>query len=218
MSAELDLPEPSEPRAPTTQEAADPTFGPWYGDLQLVARERVAAPPPPKPKPERAELPPPTAEELEAWDRLDPEGEAQLHAWDQAHVAELSNWWRELQCFRLAVVSVGNRSYNDNDAERWQAFMIVFAPVTDGWINAALGSQPEILSNSKLIGPFLEVHELLSGGYPRAFEAGDAYMLEELDLSWARVSSKIDDRFTRMSASAIVLDLAACRSWLDTFG
>jgi hypothetical protein len=157
---------------------------------------------------------------LAAWDRKDPEGEALLRSWDQAHVAELSSWWRELQCLRLALVSVGNTTYNSNDAARWQTFAGMFRPAADSWMSALLS--PEILSNSKAIARILEAHELLISAYPNAFEAGDAWELQSCDEQWTVVANKLDEYLTQVGASRPALDpehpddVVACRSLLDS--
>ena len=94
----------------------------------------------------------------------------------------------------------------------------------DRWIERVVGPDAKILSNSKLIGPILEAHEIISRDYPDAFVAGDTDRLNSLDARWMVVAEKLDDGLGRMSATPVALepedpdDLQICRSWLDTLG
>lgn len=224
VSASIDAPaaEPAATSTPTSEEPEpDPWHGRWYGDLRVTPREVVEVVEQPQPEGDTAELPPPTPEELAAWDRKSPDAEAPLREWDRANVAMLSAWWRELQCFHLAIVSVGNSTFNSNDAQRWQAFSKMYQPRVIPWISSVLSGHPELLSNSKAIARLLEAHELLSYQYPDAFEAGDAWQLQLCDEQWTNVARALDGYLGEIGASDVTLDredgddLAACRALLD---
>jgi hypothetical protein len=225
VSAELQGP-PAEPQTNTAAPSSDPAsaHGRWYGDLKVVPRKLVAQPEPsPSDKDgDGWELPPPTAEELAAWDRKDSAHEAELREWDRANLDEVSGWWHELQCFHLAVTSVGNSTYNANDAERWLLFESVYEEAVRVWLPNVTNPQPGVISSSKAFGYALEAEELLRA-YPGAFERGDAAELQQLDEQWANMAMRFNNYLAQLGASRPALDpehaddLATCRSFLDSW-
>jgi hypothetical protein len=212
------------PAEPQTKPAAPPSeplpVTSWYGDLKVTPRKQAAQGEPSPP--DDSTLPEPTAEELDAWEQT-AKHETSLREWDQANLAEVTRWWLELQCLHLAVVSVGNSTYNANDSARWLEFESVYAVATSEWMSMITNPRPEVISSSKAFGYALEAHDLLWTGYPMSFKDGDAEKLQNLDEWWARIAKKFNNYLVQLGESRPALDpenpddLAACRPFLDSW-
>ena len=162
-------------------------------DPEQEALEKAGYKPNPKPRP--TGLPPPTDEEFAAWDRKDPDGERHLHKYDKANLKKLLNYWAELDCFRekmkLEGAKVVGAEPGSPTEEQWHQFKQIFIPMVNTWQQRMLASEPRILEKSKLIGHFLEAHELVMNGYPGAYNDSDAVAIATADAHWTIVESKV---------------------------
>ena len=149
----------------------------------------------PKPKPRPKGLGDPTKEEFDAWNRSDPEGEKHLHKWDKAHLDAMLGYWEELECFREEIKKEGEKARGAEPGspteEQWHQFKRVFIPHVNGWQQRLFAEQPRIQEKSKFVGNFLEAHELVMNGYPKAYNSNDAKELEKADLHWQVIEAKM---------------------------
>jgi len=149
----------------------------------------------PKPKKRPTGMPEPTAAELAAWDRKDPEGEKHLYKYDKKNLKKLVNYWQELECHREAVKVEGKKAFGvepgSPEEEKWYQFKQIFIPKINSWQQRLLSNEPRIMEKSKMIGHFFEAHELVMNGYPVAYNNGDEAELEKADLHWLVVENKI---------------------------
>jgi hypothetical protein len=174
------------------------------GDSKTLAEKMAADPeaellakagyvPNPKKRPEG--LPPPTDEEFKAWDRKDPEGEKHLYKFDKANLAKMFNYWKELGCFREKMKEEGEKVLGAEPGtpveEQWHQFKQLFIPMVNTWQQRLLATEPRILEKSKLIGHFLEAHELAMNGYPDAYNNNDKVAIATADAHWTIVENKI---------------------------
>ncbi|HEY8380049.1 MAG TPA: hypothetical protein VIK91_26345 [Nannocystis sp.] len=140
-------------------------------------------------------LPPPTDEEFRAWDRKDPEGEKHLHKFDKANLKKMFGYWRELGCFREKMKEEGEKAKGAEPGspteEQWYQFKQVFIPMVNHWQQRLFANEPRILEKSKLIGHFLEAHELVMHGYPDAYNNNDDNAIAQADAHWVIVENKI---------------------------
>lgn len=148
-----------------------------------------------KPKPRPEGLPPPTDAEFKAWNRKDPGGEKHLYKWDKSHVDKMMRYWEELQCFQEKMKEEGEKAMGAEpgspEFERWEQFKRGFIMHLDGWQKRLFANEPRILEKSKLIGHILEAHELVSHGYPKAYNAGDKTEIEKNDAHFLIVDAKV---------------------------
>lgn len=142
-----------------------------------------------------AGLPPPSDEEFKAWDRKDPEGEKHLHKFDKANLKKMLNYWAELGCFREKMKEEGAKAKGAEPGsateEQWYQFKQLFIPMVNAWQQRMFANEPRILEKSKLIGHFLEAHELVMHGYPDAFNNNDDNAIGQADAHWLIVENKI---------------------------
>jgi len=152
-------------------------------------------PPPKKPAP-TMELPPPTEEELAAWDRKDPGGEKHLYKWDKRNLKRMSKYWFDLQCFRDKMRDEGEKARGAEPQgpqdEQWYQFKRMFIPFINRWQQRLFTLEPRILEKSKFISNFLEAHELVMNGYPNAYNTNDEIALKKVDAHWLIVEAKIN--------------------------
>lgn len=149
----------------------------------------------PNPKPRPTGLDGPTEAEFKAWNRKDPEGEKYLYKWDKAHLPEMLGYWEQMQCFREKVKEAGQKAFGAEPGsppeEQWFQFKRIFINQVDGWQKRLFAEQPRIQEKSKFIGNFLEAHELVMNGYPKAFNESDTTELEKADAHWIIVEAKV---------------------------
>ena len=149
----------------------------------------------PKPKPRPTGLPPPTDDEFKAWDRKDPEGEKHLYKFDKANLGKMLNYWKELDCFREKMKIEGDKVLGAEPGtpleEQWIVFKQIFIPMVNTWQQRLLATEPRILEKSKLIGHFLEAHELVMNGWPDAYNNNDKVAIATADAHWTIVENKI---------------------------
>lgn len=161
--------------------------------LATKAEDQFDYKPNPKPRPEG--LAGPTEAEFKAWNRKDPEGEKHLYKWDKAHIKEMMNYWEQLECFREKVKEEGEKAFGAEPGspteEQWYQFKRMFVTHIDGWQKRLFAEQPRILEKSKFIGHFLEAHELVMNGYPKAYNEADKTELEKADAHWIVVQAKV---------------------------
>jgi len=140
-------------------------------------------------------LPPPTDAELKAWDRKDPEGEKHLYKFDKANLKKMVNYWNELECFREKMIEEGEKAFGVEPGspaeEQWYQFKSVFIPFMNIWQQKLFANEPRILEKSKLIGHFLEAHELVMNGYPKSYNESDRTLIQTQDAHWTIVENKI---------------------------
>ncbi|MEZ4450082.1 MAG: hypothetical protein R3B09_11450 [Nannocystaceae bacterium] len=140
-------------------------------------------------------LPPPTDAELKAWDRKDPEGEKHLYKFDKANLKKMLGYWNELECFREKMMEEGEKAFGVEpgtpDEEKWYQFKQLFIPMVNAWQQRLFANEPRILEKSKLIGHFLEAHELVMNGYPKAYNDSDRTEIQKSDAHWTIVENKI---------------------------
>ena len=140
-------------------------------------------------------LPPPTDAELKAWDRKDPEGEKHLYKFDKKNLKRMLNYWDELECYREKVMEEGEKAFGiepgSPEDEQWYQFKQVFIPQINAWQQRLFANEPRILEKSKLIGHFLEAHELIMHGYPKAYNDSDRTEIEKSDAHWIIIENKI---------------------------
>lgn len=149
---------------------------------------------PPKPPPS-SELPPPTEAEIKAWDRKDPEGEKHLYKWDKRNMPRMWNYWMEMHCFKDKIKEAGSKAFGAEpqspEDEKWYQFKRVFIPFLDVWQQRLFANEPRILEKSKFIGHFLEAHELIMNGYPKAYNESDENELMKQEAHWLLVEDKV---------------------------
>ena len=162
-------------------------------DPEKEALEKAGYKPNPKPRP--TGLAPPTDAELKAWDRKDPEGEKHLYKFDKANLKKMLNYWGELGCFREKMMAEGEKAMGAEPGspieEQWHQFKQVFIPLVNTWQQRMLATEPRILEKSKLIGHFLEAHEMVMHNYPEAYNLNDKVAVQTHDAHWAIVDAKI---------------------------
>jgi hypothetical protein len=160
-----------------------------------------------------AEMPEPTAEELAAWDRKDPEGEKHLYKWDKAHAKTMQIYWKELRCLRQKVKEQGQLAFGTEpggpEQEKWEQFKQAFnAMVVDPWQQRLFAAEgTDILSKSKVIGNILEAHELVMKHYPTAYNDGDEKQIKIQDARWTVVENKVVDYYDKIGAPMTLPDL-----------
>lgn len=159
-----------------------------------------------------SELPPPTDEELAAWNRKDPEGEKHLYKWDKKHAKTMHNYWLELRCLRDKMISEGEKAVGAEpggpEAENWEQFKRAFIPHVDGWQQRVFAEEgQEILSKSKYISNIIEAHELVMNGYPTAYNDGDEKLIKRQNALWVVVENKIVDYSDKIGAPIKLPDL-----------
>jgi hypothetical protein len=165
--------------------------------MQMKAEEEFAESTEYTPKKrERPEgLPPPTDEEFRAWNRKDPGGEKFLYKWDKANLDKMVNYFEEIECFREKIKEEGEKARGAEpgspEEENWYQFKKMFINHVNGWQQRLFANEPRILEKSKYIGHFLEAHELVMYGYPKAYNENDETALEKADAHWMIVMSKI---------------------------
>ena len=161
--------------------------------LAKAEEEKFEYKPNPKPRPDG--LAGPSEAEFKAWDRKDPEGEKHLYKWDQANLDPMLRYWHELECFREEVKEAGVQAFGAEPGspkeEQWYQFKRAFVTHVDGWQKRLFAEQPRVLEKSKFIGNFLEAHEMVMHGYPKAYNSGDKVELEKADAHWAIIEAKI---------------------------
>lgn len=161
--------------------------------LEAKAEDKFDYKPDPKPRPEG--LARPTDAEFKAWDRKDPEGEKHLYKWDKANLDRLLGYWEEIQCFREKVKEEGEKAFGAEPGspqeEAWFQFKQFYVNHVNGWQQRLFAKEPRVQEKSKFIGNFLEAHELVMYGYPKAFNDNDRSQLEEKDLEWEVVETKV---------------------------
>ena len=145
-----------------------------------------------------SELPGPTAEELAAWDRKDPDGEKHLYKWDKANAKKMQGYWKDLQCFREKMKKEGDLALGTEpggpEQVQWENFKLAFIPHLDGWQQRLFAAEgQELLSKSKYISNVLEAHELVMNGYPTAYNDGDENEIKRQDALWTIVNNKVVD-------------------------
>ena len=170
---------------------------PSLTEAMKKADEKVESPtsdkPPPPPPPD--ELPPPTDAEFAAWNRKDPEGEKHLYKWDKRNLPRMWDYWMEMSCFRDKVKEEGAKAFGAEpqspEDEKWYQFKRVFIPFLDSWQQRFFANEPRILEKSKFVGHFLEAHELIMNGYPKAYNESDEVELQKQDAHWLLVNDKV---------------------------
>lgn len=170
---------------------------PSLTEAMAKADEKPEAPksdkPPPPPPPD--ELPPPSEAEFAAWNRKDPEGEKHLYKWDKRNLPRMWNYWLEMSCFRDKIKEEGAKAFGAEpqspEDEKWYQFKRVFIPFLDVWQQRFFANEPRILEKSKFVGHFLEAHELIMNGYPKAYNEGDETELKKQDAHWLLVNDKV---------------------------
>lgn len=167
--------------------------------LQAIEKERQAkqaepAKAPKKPLPS-LKPPPPTAEELAAWDRKDPAGEMHLYKWDKRNLKRLRGYWGDLVCFRQEMVTRGDAFTATPDdgsgIAPWEQFKGGFIPFINRWQQRLFAIEPRILEKSKFISNFLEAHEVVMNRYPKAYNMRDKTEIQKANAFWTIVASKI---------------------------
>ena len=171
------------------------------GGGQSVADALKSAPPDapenykPNPKPRPEDMKPPTDAEFAAWNRKDPEGEKHLYKWDKANGARMLTYWEEMQCFREKVMEEGQKAFGAEPGspieEQWFQFKKAYVIHLDGWQMRLFAKEPRVMEKSKLIGHFLEAHEMVMNNYPKAYNDGDKSELEKVEAHWVIVENKV---------------------------
>lgn len=152
-----------------------------------------------------ADMPEPTAEELAAWDRKDPEGEKHLYKWDKANAKRMHGYWKELQCLREKMKKEGDAAVGTEpggaEQQQWENFKLAFIPHVNLWQKDFFADEgTEILSKSKFAGNILEAHELIMNGYPTAYNDGDENEIKRQDALWIVVNNKVVDYSKKIGA------------------
>lgn len=159
------------------------------------------------------ELPGPSAEELAAWDRKDPEGEKHLYKWDKANAKRMQNYWKELRCLRNRVKEEGQKAFGTEpggpEQEKWEQFKLAFnSMVVDPWQQRLFAAEgQDVLSKSKVMGHMLEAHELVMNGFPTAYNDGDEVQVKVQDARWTVVENKVVDYYDKIGAPLTFPDL-----------
>ncbi len=140
-------------------------------------------------------LPPPTADEFRAWDRVDPEGEKHLYKWDKKNLKKMQTYWDELRCFEQRMTKEGDAALGAEPMtpvwEKWHQFKGGFIPFINGWQQRLFANEPRILEKSKFIGNIIEAHELVMNGLPKAYNQGDDLELRKARARWTIVNDKV---------------------------
>lgn len=161
----------------------------------LAAQEKKEAEYKGKPKPRPEGLDRPTDAEFKAWDRKDPEGEKHLYKYDKEALPRLKVYWEEVECFREKVMAEGQKAFGAEPGspqeEEWFQFKQFYVNHVNGWQQRLFAKEPRIQERSKLIGHFLEAHELVMHGYTKAYNFSDKTALEKADLHWAVIEQKL---------------------------
>lgn len=178
------------------------------------AGETSPSPPEPQPKPEEegptlaevlagADPPPeartrprgllaPTPEEFEAWDRKDPAAETALYEWDEEHLDPMLEHATDLQCFRHRMVAAGAGLLDGSlPPSEWAESKREQVRALETWLTELLTDDPRIIERSKLVGNFLEAHELVLSAYPKAFDDGGGVALDKAEAHWMVVQAKM---------------------------
>lgn len=156
----------------------------------------------------------PTAEELAAWDRKDPEGEKHLYKWDKANAKKMQNYWKELRCLRDKFKEEGQKAFGTEpggaEQEQWEQFKLAFITmVVDPWQQRLFAAEgQDVLSKSKIIGNILEAHELVMRHYPSAYNDSDEVEIKVQDARWAVVENKVVDYYAKIGAPITFPDLS----------
>ncbi len=159
-----------------------------------------------------SELPPPTDEELAAWDRKDPEGEKHLYKWDKKNAKRMQNHWLELRCLRDKMKSEGEKAVGaepgGQESENWDQFKRAFIPHVDGWQQRLFAEEgQEVLTKSKYVSNIIEAHELVMNGYPTAYNDGDEKLIRRQNALWIVVENKVVDYSEKIGAPLTLPDL-----------
>ena len=105
------------------------------------------------------------------------------------------NYWKELVCFREKMKIEGDKVLGAEPGtpleEQWIVFKQIFIPMVNTWQQRLLATEPRILEKSKLIGHFLEAHELVMNGWPDAYNNNDKVAIATADAHWTIVENKI---------------------------
>lgn len=159
--------------------------------LKAIEEKKLAAaaapvstkPPPPPPKLAKA-----TPEELAAWDRKDPAGEAHLYKWDKKNLKRMGEYWKDLSCFRREMMKFGEAAKGTEpgspEFEKWERFKGGFIPFINRWQQRLFSNEPRILEKSKFISKFLALHEVIMVRYPRAYNMNDEVEKKKADAFW----------------------------------
>ncbi|PRQ06361.1 hypothetical protein [Enhygromyxa salina] len=158
-------------------------------------------------------LPEPTAEELAAWDRKDPEGEKHLYKWDKANAKTMQTYWKELRCLRDKMKEEGQKAFGAEpggpEQQQWEQFKLAFIdPVVDAWQQKLFAAQgQDILTKSKYIGNIIEAHELVMNGYPVAYNDNDEIEIKRQDALWTVAENRVVDYSNKIGAPMTFPDL-----------
>ncbi|MBL4688680.1 MAG: hypothetical protein JKY37_29095 [Nannocystaceae bacterium] len=149
----------------------------------------------PNPKPRPTGLAGPTDAEFKAWDRKDVEGEKHLYKFDKKALPRMIGYWEEIECFREKVKQEGKKAFGvepgSPQEEEWFQFKQFYVHHVNGWQQRLFAKEPGIQSKSLFIGKFIEAHELVMHGYPKAYNMSDETELEKADIYWAVVENKL---------------------------
>ncbi len=160
-----------------------------------------------------AEMPEPTAEELAAWNRIDPEGEKHLYKWDKADSKKMQTYWKELRCLRDRMKEEGQKAFGTEpgspEQEKWEQFKAAYITmVVDPWQQRFFAAEgQDVMSKSKMIGNLLEAHELIMKHYPTAYNNGDEKEIRTQDARWIVVEAKVKDYYEKIGAPMKLPDL-----------
>jgi hypothetical protein len=160
-----------------------------------------------------AELPEPTAEELAAWDRKDPEGEKHYYKFDKANAKKMQTYWKELRCLRDKMKEEGQKAFGAEpggpEQQQWEQFKLAFIdPVVNNWQQRLFAAEgQDILVKSKYISNIIEAHELVMNGYPVAYNDGDEIEVKRQDALWTVVENKVIDYSNKIGAPMKLPDL-----------
>jgi hypothetical protein len=151
-------------------------------------------------------MPEPTAEQLAAWDRKDPEGEKHLYKWDKAHAKTMQGYWKELRCLRDEMKKHGQLAFGTEpggaEQEQWEQFKLAFiSMVVNPWQQRMFAAEgQDVLSKSKVMGNIIEAHELVMKHYPTAYNNSDEVELKVQEARWAVVENKVKDYYEKIGA------------------
>lgn len=160
-----------------------------------------------------SELPEPTAEELAAWDRKDPEGEKHLYKWDKANAKKMHNYWKELRCLRDKFKEEGEKAFGQepggDQQEQWEQFKRAFIPmVVNPWQQRLFANEgQDVLAKSKFMGNILEAHELIMHAYPVAYNDSDRTLVNVEDARWIMVENTMKDYSEKLGVPMKLPDL-----------
>lgn len=192
-------PEQSATVAPTVE--AEPTPTPDSAEPEAAPDSEVAM------------LPEPTAEELAAWDRKDPQTDKKLQEWDKNNAKTMHGYWLELRCLRDEMKKEGELAFGTEPSgpaqQRWDKFKRAFiGPVANEWqMQLFMTEGQDILMKSKYISMIIEAHEIVMHGYPVAYNDGDRVEVQRQDAYWTILESKVDDYSDKIGAPIQLPDL-----------